>query len=258
MDITNRDLAYLAALGAVGDKFFVDGRLVSENRAAALEAAHQGAIEIVEREDGEHYMLTCWKRPMACDELGRYLDVLGGAGYYQKGPDMGVRVCLEGTSSESDHMARSFKQEKDKRFSTEIKSLQKRGLNHTKHIQWFHAENRFSPMGVKTIGLFCEAIKDADFVNPRKYIAGFQRIPDHVPGFGSLSFNGVKISMRVPPLLEREITASRALGLDTLLPEATNRLGGFSDACHSLTAATTVDRGKEKALIEEMERILAQ
>ena len=45
------------------------------------------------------------------------------------------------------------------------------------------------------------------------------------------------------------------MGLNILLPEATNRLGGFSDACHSLTAATTVAIGKEEKLIEEMEKI---
>jgi hypothetical protein len=44
--------------------------------------------------------------------------------------------------------------------------------------------------------------------------------------------------------------------LNILLPEATNKLGGFSDACHSLTAATTVAIGKEELLIEEMEKIL--
>ena len=46
------------------------------------------------------------------------------------------------------------------------------------------------------------------------------------------------------------------MGLDILLPEATHTLGGFSDACHSLTAATTVAIGKEEALIKQMEQIL--
>jgi len=40
--------------------------------------------------------------------------------------------------------------------------------------------------------------------------------------------------------MEDEIRAGRAPGLHTFLPEATHRLGGFSDACHSLTAATTI------------------
>jgi hypothetical protein len=46
------------------------------------------------------------------------------------------------------------------------------------------------------------------------------------------------------------------MGLNIILPEATDKLGGFSDACHSLTAATTVAIGKEEQLIEEMEKII--
>ena len=42
LDPVNRDLAYIAAIGAVGDEFFVDGGLVSENRDVTLEAVEQG------------------------------------------------------------------------------------------------------------------------------------------------------------------------------------------------------------------------
>ena len=111
-------------------------------------------------------------------------------------------------------------------------------------------------MGVKMIGAFCDAIREAKFIDPHRYIAGFQVIPDRIPGFGEIKFDEVKISMRVAPYLEGEIRAGRAMGLNLLLPEATNRLGGFSDACHSLTAATTVAIGKEGMLIEEMENII--
>jgi len=58
--------------------------------------------------------------------------------------------------------------------------------------------------------------------------------------------------------MEGEIRAGRAVGLDVLLPEATSRVGGFSDACHSLTAATTVGVGEEERLIDEMEKILVR
>jgi hypothetical protein len=111
-------------------------------------------------------------------------------------------------------------------------------------------------MGVKMIGAFCDAIKDTKYIDPQKYIAGFQIIPDEIPGFDAITFNQVKISMRVSSYMEGEIRAGRAMGLNILLPEATNRLGGFSDACHSLTAATTVAIGKEENLIDEMEKIL--
>jgi hypothetical protein len=45
-------------------------------------------------------------------------------------------------------------------------------------------------------------------------------------------------------------------GLDRLLPEATEAVGGFVDACHSLAAATTVPPGRESRLIEALARLI--
>jgi hypothetical protein len=256
MDPANHDLAPIAAVGAVADGFFVDGRLVSQNRDAALEAAQQGNFEIEEVENGEKYWLKNSNGNIPVLEFGDYLDLLGGVGYYQNGPDMGVKVCLEGVSPESDQMVEELKATRRRIFDDEIARLQCGGWKQAPHIQWFHVENRFFPMGVKMIGAFCDAIRETKLIDPNKYLAGFQIIPDEIPGFGAIRFNEVKISMRVSPYMEREIRAGRIMGLNILLPEATNRLGGFSDACHSLTAATTVAIGKEEQLIEEMEKII--
>jgi single-stranded-DNA-specific exonuclease len=256
MNPINRDMAYIAAIGAVGDGFFVDGQLVSQNHDAALEAAQQGKIEIRKQERGEKYLVTGSKGQITVAELGDYLDILGGVGYYQKGPDMGVRVCLEGASPESDQRVEELKAIRTKVFSQEIARLKSGGMKQAPHIQWFHVEKRLFPMGVKMIGAFCDAIRETNLIDPQKYLAGFQIIPDEIPGFGDIKFNEVKISMRVSPFMEGEIRAGRAMGLNVLLPEATTRLGGFSDACHSLTAATTVAIGKEEMLIEEMEKII--
>jgi hypothetical protein len=141
-------------------------------------------------------------------------------------------------------------------FDEEMRRLRSGGLRQGQRIQWFHVEKRFFPMGVKMIGAFCDAIKDTKLVDPGKYLAGFQIIPDEIPGFGAIPFGEVKVSMRASAPLEAEIRARRAPGLNTFLPEATSRLGGFSDACHTLTAATTVAIGKETELIGEMEQIL--
>jgi hypothetical protein len=256
MDPTNRDLASIATLGAVGDGFFVNGQLASENRKAALDAEQQGLIEIVKHETGEHYLLTTPKGQISCVKIGEDLDIFGGAGYFQGGPDMGVEVCLKGFTPDSDLMLEELKAIKAKAFDNEISRLRAGALNKTSHIQWFHVEQRFLPMGVKMIGLFCEFIKEMSFIDPNKYIAGFQIIPDEIPDLGTISLREVKISMRVSSNLEQEIRAGKSMALNTFLPEATNRLGGFSDACHSLTAATTVAVGKELELIEEMEKIL--
>jgi single-stranded-DNA-specific exonuclease len=256
LDEINRDMAHIAAIGAVGDGFFVDGQLVSQNREATLEAVQQGKIEIRKHDKGEQYFLNSSKGQINCIEYGDYLDLLGGVGYYQKGPDMGVRVCLDGLSPESDRMIEELKAIRTKVFTEEIRRLQSGELKQAAHIQWFNVEKRFFPMGVKMIGAFLDAIKDSSLIDPQKYMAGFQIIPDEIPGFDSIAFNEVKVSMRVSPYLEGEIRAGRAMGLDIMLPEATNKLGGFVDACHSLTAATTVAIGKEEKLIEEMELII--
>ncbi|MGD8756905.1 MAG: hypothetical protein PVF98_14640 [Desulfobacterales bacterium] len=256
LDPSNSDLAPIATVGAVGDEFFVDGCLAGENREAASEAVAQGKLEIREQDMGERYYLHTSNGPVACDELGAYLDTLGAAGYYQNGPDMGIKVCLEGASPESDRMLDKLQAVQNKAFEKEISKIQSDGLTKTTHIQWFHVKNRFSPMGVKMIGVFCDAIKNTKDVDPHRYLAGFQIIPNEIPGFGPIEFNEVKISMRVSKQIEAEIRADKKMGLNILLPEATNKLGGFSDACHSLTAATTVAIGKEEALIQEMESIL--
>ncbi len=256
MDPANRDLAHIAAVGAVGDGFFVDGALVSENRDVALEAVAQGRMEIREQGAGELYLGNGPGGQVPVIDFGDYLDVLGGVGYYQGGPDMGVKVCLEGASPESDRMVEDLKAVRTKLFDAEIARLQAGGMKQAPHIQWFHLEDRLFPMGVKMVGAFCDAIRVTGLIDPGKYLAGFQIIPDEIPGIGSIIFGQVKVSMRVAPSKEEEIRAGRAMGLNILLPEATSRLGGFSDACHSLTAATTVAVGKEEALIDEMEDIL--
>jgi len=253
----NRDLAVLAAIGAVGDEFFVDGCLVSENRDVTLEAVAQGKLEIRPRQFGERYYLnTADGRQVPCDEFGAYLDTLGAAGYYQNGPDMGIKVCLDGPTAASDKMLEELKAVQASAFEQEIQRIKAGSLKKTEHIQWFQVDNRFQPMGVKMIGVFCDAIKNSDFIDPRRYVAGYQIIPNEIPGIGPLAMSDVKISMRVSALMEEEIRGGRSMGLNILLPEATDKLGGFSDACHSLTAATTVAIGKEEALINEMEKVL--
>jgi hypothetical protein len=256
LDPGNRDLAHIAVVGAVGDGFFVDGALVSENRDVALEAVRQGRLEIRKRDGGEQYLLNGPKGRRDVIEVGDELDVLGGVGYYRKGPDIGVAVCLEGVSPESDRMVEELKAVRTTIFDDEIARLRAGALRQAPHIQWFNLERRFFPMGVKMVGAFCDAIRVTDLIDPGKYLAGFQTIPDEIPGFGTIAFDQVKVSMRVAPSMEAEIRAGRAMGLNVLLPEATTRLGGFSDACHSLTAATTVAIGKEERLIQEMEDIL--
>ncbi len=256
LDPANEDLASIATIGAVGDRFFVDGRLAGPNREVALETKRQGLLEIEAGEKGEKYTLLAPRGPVSCEAVARDLDTLGGAGYHQGGPDIGITLCLEGGSAGSDRVLQELRSVQEDAFAEEIHRIREVGWNQTTHIQWHHVEDRFMPMGVKMIGAFLDAIRNTEDVDPGRYLAGFQVIPDEIPGIGSFEFGQIKISMRVADGMEERIRSGTLMGLDVLLPNATARVGGFSDACHSLTAATTVPVGREEQLIEEMEKIL--
>jgi hypothetical protein len=77
-------------------------------------------------------------------------------------------------------------------FNEEIIKLQNGGMRIAPHIQWFHVQKRFFPMGVKMVGAFCDAIKDTNHIDSQKYLAGFQIIPDEIPGFDNIDFNEVE------------------------------------------------------------------
>ena len=256
LDPANKDLAGIATLGAVGDRFFENGRLFAKNRDTALEAQRLGLVEVRKREDSEDYFLLTPHGPIACADMAAHLDTLGAAGYFQDGPEMGIQVCLSGMTRESDQMLRSLQDIQSAVFNDRVARIKAGEIHHTEHIQWFDVHENFQPMGVKSIGSFCAGYKDTDLFHPNKYIAGFQMVPDKIPGIGTVAINAVKVSMRVPSALQKKIHAGHMPGLDQFLPEATAKIGGFSDACHGLAAATTLARGREAALVLEMENIL--
>lgn len=258
LDPANRDLAYLAVTGAVGDGFYSDGRLVALNRMAAEDAVAQGQLEILSppKSDAYHFRGPVHTGPAR--KLAAELDVLGGVGFFQGGPEAGIRVCLEGFDDRTRALYEDLAGRKAAIYDTEVGHLRSDALQSTGQIQWFQVDERFDGMGVKMIGDFCRTIRDQSFINPTRYIAGFQPVPDTVPGLGRIEFNAVKVSMRVPVALEARIIKGDMPGLEQLLPEATRAVGGFSDACHSLAAATTIPPGTEVELVETINVLLQE
>ncbi len=92
-------------------------------------------------EKEERYILKSATGDTPYDELAIYLETLGAVGYYQRGPDMGVRVCLDGVSPESDRMVEKLNTLKAKIFEAEIHRLKTDELNESPHIQWLHEKN---------------------------------------------------------------------------------------------------------------------
>ncbi len=254
----NTDLAHLGTLGAVGDGFFVDGKLSSANRDCLMEAVNQKTMRFEETGKGETYFITLGGTEYAAREVCDSLDTLGGVGYYKKGTDVAVEICRTGFDPEKKLLITDLRKVQKRIFDRELYLLKSGGLHTTEHLQWFNVEKRFQPMGVKMIGVFCTRIKDMDFLDHSKYLAGFQSVQDEIPGFGSIPFHSTKISMRVSKELTEEIRKGTIPGLSSFLPAATLKIGGFADACHGLSAATTVKIGQEEELIEQIETILKE
>ena len=256
LDPANRDLAYLAVIGAVGDGFFSDGRLVALNRSAAQDAVAQGQLEIVPKTKDEAYHLRGPVHRDPVSKLAAELDILGGAGFFQGGPEAGIRVCLNGHDHHTRRLRDKLALQTEHLYNTEIAHLRSGALQTTGQVQWFQVADRFDGIGVKMIGDFCRHIREMTFIDPHHYIAGFQPVPKWIPGLGEIDFEALKVSMRVPAALEMRIIKGEMPGLDRLLPEATAAVGGFADACHRLAAATTIAPGKEARLAEALDALI--
>jgi hypothetical protein len=256
LDEVNRDLAYLGVVGAIGDSHERGGKLVGENRGALEEAAARGHVEVEERDGRESYRLAKFGEPIDLKPFAKALTTLGAAGYAMGGPDIAVRTLLEGPSGEFEGKLRELEALKRERFELMVEGLRKGELKKTKYIQWFSVGDGFAPMGVKMVGEFCMEIRDMDFVDPDKYIAGFQDMPTEIPGLGRFEWDLVKISMRVPGPLEERIVRKEMPGLAWLLPEAAVRVGGSIDACHDYAAASLIPRGREEELVAAMDELV--
>ena len=253
--LDGKSFSHLGTLGAIGDGFLVNGALSGVNRRVMKEAEKQGSIRVSESDKGETYFIRIAEREYPALEICSILDTLGGVGYYSGGTERGIKVCQSGLDPDTRVFLKTLNEKKEVIFSREIKNLEK-NINTTENLQWFNVENRFEPMGVKMIGVFCTLIRNQDFLDKTKYLAGFQYVPNEVPGFGHIDFNSTKISMRVSDYLTDRIRKGESPGLINFLPDATKVLGGFADACHRLSAATTVNIGQEESLVNEIEKLL--
>jgi hypothetical protein len=218
----------------------------------------QGHVQIdVDRQGIEKYSLTRFGDGILMAPLAISITTLGGVGYYSGGPGLGVQVCLMGLFPEAQRRLEELRQTQRTAYQGATARLIRDGFREAKYIQWFTVGDDFSPMGVKMIGEYCWDIRNEDFVDPEKYIVGFQNMAPEIPGVGAFDWAQTKASMRLPTPLERKILIDQTMpGLSYLVPEAARQVGGSIDACHDYTAATIVDTGMEEGLIVAMDKLI--
>lgn len=250
------DYAYIAVIGSVGDYHDRSGGVLGFDRFALSEAIEKDQVKVKFEGVREKYFMT--KFGEYADEIAMRLTTLGAVGYEKRGYSFGIKACFEGFDDATMKMVSELEGLKEKKFKEMIERLKNGELIQEKYTQWFHVGNFFSPMGVKTVGEFCQLVKDMSFVNDSKYLIGFQDKPKFIPDLGEIEWECVKMSGRIPTPLERRVLRGEMPGLDYLVPKASEIVGGFADATHKIAAATIIDKGKDEEFIKAFERLVEE
>ncbi len=242
-------VAHIAVIGAVGDYHDRYGGLLGLDRYAFEEAERIGTAELRIGINREEYFIQPFKED--AHEIAEKLGLLGFVGYYSKNYIDAVNaLCKNRFSAKTKKLVKELKKLRDEKFMKAVKMLREGGIKKTKHVQWFHVRDLFYPMGVKTVGEFCQIIKEMKFLDDNKYLIGMQNVPRHVPDLGEIEWDIVKVSARAPAPLERKIIEGKVPGFDKLFALASKKVNATADAIHAIAAATLVDKGKEKEFIK--------
>jgi single-stranded DNA-specific DHH superfamily exonuclease len=240
----NVDLAYLALVGSQE----IPGELTGINKEIAKEALENKLVEM----KGKNYYVK--KLGMNVSDIFSKLQILGPVGYYEGGPEIGIKACLEGFSEEINEKIKKLEDKRKKANKKLFSKILREKLNSTQHLQWFHADNIFEGMGTKVLGSFCSFLSYQRIVDQKKYLVGFMDMSSFIPGFGNLNKELVKVSARAPKALQKLITEKKASPLSYLLPEACKEVGGFGDG-HEVAASGIIPKGKEEEFIKVMENL---
>jgi len=243
----NAELAYLALVGSCE----IPGGFKGLNAHVLREALENGLIQ----PKGKSFEIK--KLQVRIDKLFSMLQVLGAVGYYEGGPTLGVKVCLEGGISEAKATVEALEERRKKANKRVLAKLYRERLRETEHIQWFDAADAYEGMGTKVIGQFCSFLSyQRRLVKPYKYLFGFMDVPQTIPGWGELKQKLVKASVRTPKPLQSLIRAGKALGAVELLLQA-SRGFGVADG-HEFAASAVLPEEKKKELIELSEKVCGE
>lgn len=244
------DLAIFSIIGAFGDRQLKDGALTGANRIFLARAQEQGFIQ----KSKASYVLPGFGN-RSIEEVVEILNLLGSIGFYSGDTQKGIDFLMGRNQDRAIARASELSWMKKEKFDLELKKAAESGLGKTTHFNWIDIKDRFSPMGVKAIGLFIERLIEEKIAEPDKYLIGFQHFPNSVPGIGNLDISLTKVSARVPSGLRKEIEEKNFPDFMKLIPEATALTGGIADGCHRFSAASLIKRGREQAFVEAMESL---
>lgn len=241
----NFDLGYLALVGS----YEIPEGFKSINEIVLEETLKTGIIQ----KKRKGFEITRLK--VNVDALFSKLQILGAVGYYEDGPDLGIKACLEGISPEIDERINALEARRKEANRKLLGILYRERLRETEHIQWFNAGNLYAGMGTKVIGQFCSFISyQARLIKPNKYILGFVNVPPEIPKWGRLKENLAKASVRVPKPMQQLIDIGKLPGAVNLLEKASEGFG-MADG-HQYAANVVLPASRKMELLENAEKII--
>jgi single-stranded DNA-specific DHH superfamily exonuclease len=242
----NRDLSYLALVGSCE----IPKGFTGLNKVVLDEAVKNGVVQ------GEGKKIKIVKFGTRIHSLFSKLQILGPVGYYEGGPELGVRACLEGITDEARQKINELEERRKKVNKRLIARLYRERLKETEHIQWFDAGDMYRGMGTKVIGQFCSFLSyQKRLIKPNKYIFGIVNVPPEIPGWGKLEKTFAKVSVRVPRNMQKLIDQGKTLGAVDLLIEASKGFGVADGHEYAANVIVPVDRKED--LIKNGEDVLS-
>jgi len=240
----NLDLDYLALVGSCE----IPEGYKSINKIILEEAITNGRVN----KKGKSFEIAKFK--VNVEALFSKLQILGAAGYYEDGPDLGIAVCLKGITKEAEDKVAALEDRRKEVNRRLLGRLYREKLKETDHIQWFDAGNMYASMGTKVIGQFCSFLSyQTRLIKPNKYILGLVNVPPEIPKWGKLKENFVKASVRVPKEMQQLIDKGKLPGAVNLLDKASEGFG-VADG-HQYAASVIVPVNRKNELIENAEKV---
>jgi hypothetical protein len=245
LNIKNVDLSYLALVGSCE----IPNGFLEINKAVLEEALKNGIVQ----QKGKNFEILKLKTRL--DTLFSKLQILGAVGYYEGGPEIGIKACLEGLSDDMENRINVLEARRKKANRQVLARLYRERLKETRHIQWFDAGDMYSGMGTKVIGQFCSFLAyQKSLIKPDKYILGFVNVPREIPNWGELKEKFVKASVRVPKTMQPLIDGGKLPGAVNLLERASEGFG-MADG-HQYAANVIMPAEKKQVLLENAEKEL--
>jgi len=241
----NVDLSYLALVGSceIPDGFLGLNKMVLE------EALKDKVIQ----QKGKSFEIIKFK--ILVDAFFSQFQILGAAGYYEGGPEIGIKACLEGLSKEAKDKVNVLEARRKEANRRLLGRLYRERFQEREHIQWFDSGDIYAGMGTKVIGQFCSFLSyQTRLIKPNKYILGFVNVPPEIPGWGKLKEKFVKASVRVPKTLQTQIDSGKLPGAVNLLDRVSEGFG-IADG-HQYAASIILPIDKKQTLIENAEKLL--